>query len=179
MVNSKYLPILTLLIVCLLASVPCLVVASPPSTSAACRISCTVASIAEWSEAQFSDIDLGELTENNRQAAGQAALILYTNGDVTITADNSNTAELSFGSHVLTTKYKLRYNGLGIKQTAGDSAVWYPFDVFLKKGANITHTPTDGAVEVILSVKASVEEVTPQNSGRYTAVQTLTACWKS
>jgi hypothetical protein len=161
-----------------LAGVSCLVLAFPPSDSATCKISCTVTSIAEWSETHFSDINLGELTAGNKQAIGEAALILYTNGDVTITADNSNVAELSFGPHFLMTKYKLRYNGLGIKQAGGNTAVWYPFDTFLKEGTDIVHTPTDGAVEVILSVRASVKEINPQNSGQYNAVQTLTACWK-
>jgi len=115
----------------------------------------------EWSETDFSDINLGELTGDNKQAIGETALTLYTNGDVTITADNSNTAELSFDSHVLMTKYKLRYNGLGIKQIGDNSTVWHPFNTFLKKATDIVHTPTDGAVEVILSVKASVEEITP------------------
>jgi len=178
MINFRYLPSLTL-IACVLIGLSCLALAVPPSDSATCKISCTVASIAEWSETQFSDIDLGELTADNKQAVGEAALTLYTNGDVTITADNSSAAELSFDSHVLMTKYKLRYNRLRIKQTADDSAVWYLFDAFLKGGADIIHTPSDGAVEVILSVRASIEEATPQNSGQYIAVQTLTACWKS
>ncbi|MHB9070706.1 MAG: hypothetical protein ACYC54_10110 [Sedimentisphaerales bacterium] len=73
MINFRYLPSLTL-IACVLIGVSCLALAVPPSDSAACKISCTVASIAEWSEAQFSDIDLGELTVDNKQAIGEAAL---------------------------------------------------------------------------------------------------------
>ena len=172
------------LILCIVfwASYPVLAVSprtTPQPASASCKITCTVASIVEWSETHFSDINLDELTADNKQAICETALMLYTNGDVTITADNSNTAELSFGSHVLMTKYKLRYNGLVIKQTGGNSTVWYPFDTFLKEGTDIVHTSTDGAIEVILSVKASVKEINPQNSGQYTAIQTLTACWKS
>jgi hypothetical protein len=178
MVKSPHLAILTLT-VCLLAGVSCFVLALPPSDIATCKISCTVAGVAEWSETHFSDIDLGELAADNKQVTGETALILYTNGDVIITADNSNAAELSFGSHTLMTKYKLKYNGLGIKQTGNNSTIWYPFDTFLKEGTDILHTPTEGAVEVILSVEASVKEITPQNSGQYNAVQTLTACWKS
>jgi hypothetical protein len=152
---------------------------APRPASATCKITCTVAGIVEWSETYFSDINLGELTADNKQAFGQAALVLYTNGDVTITADNSNTAELSFDSHVLITKYKLKYNRLGIKQTDNNATIWYPFDTFLKEGTDIAHTSTDGAIEVILSVGALVNEINPQNSGQYIAVQTLTACWKS
>jgi len=156
-----------------------LVLAIPPPVSATCHISCTVASIAEWSETHFPDIDLGELTAKNNQATGEAVLTLYTNGDVTITADNGNSAELSFGTNTLLTKYKLRYDGSGVKQTGGRLTAWCPFDTFLKEGTDIVHIPTDGAVEVILLVRASIENIRPENSGRYTAIQTLTACWKS
>ena len=155
------------------------VLAIPPPASATCHISCTVANIVEWSGTQFPDVDLGELTDNNKRAIGETTLVLYTNGDVTITADNSNTAELSFGSHKLLTKYKLKYDGFGIKQTGSKPTAWHPFDTFLKEGTDIVHIPTDGAVEVILSVRASVKKVRPDNSGRYNATQTLTACWKS
>lgn len=155
------------------------VLAVPPPAVATCKISCTVANIVEWSETQFPDVDMGELTANNKQATGETVLTLYTNGDVTISADNSNTAELSFGTHALMTKYKLRYDGSGAKQTGGKPTAWHPFDTFLNKGADIIHIPTDGAVEVILSIKASVKKIHPQNSGQYTAIQTLTACWKS
>ncbi|MFA5239252.1 MAG: hypothetical protein WC476_06040 [Phycisphaerae bacterium] len=178
MMRSGYLSI-AVLMAYVLSGAPSLVLAVPPPASASCKISCTVADIAEWSESRFPDIALGELAADKKQAIGESALVLYTNGNVTVTADNSNTAELSFGSHVLTTKYKLRYNRLGINQAGGNSTVWYPFDTFLKEGTEIVHTSTSGAVEVILSVEASVEEITPQDSGQYTAVQTLTVCWKS
>ena len=96
-----------------------------------------------------------------------------------ITADNSNSAELSFGSHTLSTKYKLRYDGFGIRQTGNEPTAWLSFDTFLNKGADIFHVADDGAVEVILSVSATIKKVSSENSGRYKAVQTLTACWKS
>jgi len=133
----------------------------------------------EWSQTSFPEIDLGELTTKNKQASGQAELTLYTNGDVTIIADNSNSAELSSGPHTLLTEYMLRYDGSGINQTGGRPTEWCSFDTFLKEGADITHVPADGAVEVILSVKASIKEIRPENSGRYDAIQTLTVCWKS
>lgn len=158
---------------------PVLVSAVPPPASATCKISCTVASTVEWSKISFPGVDLGSLTAENKQAIGETALTLYTNGDVTITADNSNAAELSFGPHTLRTKYKLKYNSLGTKQTGGRPTKWCSFDTFLNKGTDIVHIPTDGAVEVILSVRASIKKIRPENSGQYYAVQTLTACWKS
>lgn len=177
MSNSKI--IIISLISCILCSAATPVLAVPPPTSATCKITCTVSEIVEWSQASFPEIDLGELTAQNKQAAGEAELTLYTNGDVTIIADNSNRAELSFGPHTLLTEYKLRYDGSGINQTGGKPTEWCSFDTFLKGGIDIIHIPTDGAVEVILSVKASIEEIRPENSGRYDAIQTLTVCWKS
>ena len=168
-----------LLLLCVLFNTIVPVSAVPPPTAATCRITCTVSEIVEWSQVSFPDIDLGELNAKNKQAAGEAELTLYTNGDVTIIADNSNIAELSFGPHALLTEYKLRYDGSGINQTGGRPTEWCSFDTFLKGGTDITHIPTDGAVEVILSVKASIKEIRPENSGRYNAIQTLTVCWKS
>ena len=168
-----------MLVVCVLSSSQVLVLAVPPSSSATCKITCTVASIIEWSETSFPGIDLGSLTAKNKQAAGESTLMLYTNCDVTITADNSNTAELSFATHTLLTKYKLEFDGSGIEQTGGSPTAWRSFDTFLNEGADVIHIPTDGAVEVVLSVRASIEKIRPDNSGQYNAVQTLTACWKS
>ncbi|MHC4125675.1 MAG: hypothetical protein ACYSRR_04380 [Planctomycetota bacterium] len=153
--------------------------AVPPPASATCKISCTVANIVEWSEISFPKVDLGSLTAKNKQAIGKTTLILYTNGDVILSADNDNSAELSFGPNTLLTKYKLRYDGSGVKQTGGRATAWRSFDTFLEEGADIIHIPTDGAVEVILSIRASIKNIRPENSGQYNAIQTLTACWKS
>ena len=155
------------------------VVAVPPPTSATCRISCTVANIVEWSQTSFPDVDLSTLTTENKQTVEETTLTLYTNGSVIITADNGNTAELSFGTHALLTKYMLRYDGSGTTQTGGRPTEWRPFDTFLKKPANILHIPNDGAVEIILSVEASIENIRPENSGQYKAIQTLTVSWVS
>ena len=168
-----------LLTVCVWSGWPVFAQAVPPISSATCRISCTVANIVEWSEISFPEVDLGSITAENKKAIRETALTLYTNGDVIITADNSNSAELSFGPRTLQTEYKLRYDGSGIKQTGGKPTAWRPFDTFLNKGAEIVHVPTDGAVEVILSVRASIKKIHPENSGQYEAIQTLTACWKS
>ena len=170
---------IVLLVAYLLLCMPGLVSAIPPPDAAACKISCTVANIVEWSEPSFPGIDLGSLTAKNKHAIGETILTLYTNGDVTITADNSNTAELSFGPHTLLTRYKLKYDGFAAKQTGSRPTAWCSFDTFLNKGTNIVHIPADGAVEVTLSVRASIKKIRPENSGRYNATQTLTVCWKS
>lgn len=151
-----------------------LVSAVPPPVSATCDISCTVAEIAEWSEASFPAIELGELTTQSSEATDSASLILYTNGDVKITADNSDEAELSRGNnHKLVTEYRLEFD------TAGAVTGWSSYDRFLKNALTVEHVSGDGAIEVTLSVRASNDIKKTGDSGRYSATQTLTVCWSS
>ena len=151
-----------------------LVSAAPPPVSATCDISCTVAEIVEWSEASFPAIELGELTIQSSEASGSTSLILYTNGDVKITANNSDEAGLSRGSnHKLVTEYRLECD------TAGAATGWSNYDSFLKNGLTVEHISGDGAIEVTLSVRASSDIRKTGDSGRYSATQTLTVCWSS
>jgi len=157
-----------------------LVLAAHAPVSATCDISCTVADIVEWSDDSFSAIELGNLTAENREVSGSASLVLYTNRDVQIVADNSNAARLSKdGVHNLVTQYKLEYDAAGMGQTGGRTPGWSDYDRFLVNGYQVTHVCGDGAVDVILSVR-SFKDTAPRagESGRYTARQTLTVCWK-
>jgi hypothetical protein len=155
------------------------IAAPPPPVSATCRITCRVAETVEWSQTSFNDIDLGELNNRNKQTEGQSAIMLYTNGDVMITADNSSAAQLSNGPYKLQTQYQLKYDGSGIAQTGGTPTEWCTYDTFLKQASEILHAEKDGAVMVILSVKAETDEIKPGSGGEYYATQTLTVCWKS
>lgn len=159
---------------------PDLVLAEPAPVSATCAISCTVAGIAEWSDASFPAIELDELSSQRNEAVGSSRLRLYTNGDVKITADNSDAAQLSKDAlYKLVTEYKLEYDGLGAKQTGGGTTAWSGFDSFLREGSQARHVSGDGAVEVILSVRVFKETIRTGDSGEYSAVQTLTVCWGS
>jgi hypothetical protein len=151
----------------------------PAPVSAQCRITCRVAEVVEWSNSTFGDIDLGELNSRHLQSQGQSALVLYTNGDVILTADNSQNAQMRNGSYALNTKYQLKFDGSGVEQTGGRPTEWCTYDTFLKEASEILHSQSDGAVEIILSVKAEVENIRPGSGGEYCAVQTITACWKS
>jgi hypothetical protein len=147
--------------------------------SATCEISCTVADIVEWADDSFSAIDLGNLTAENTEVSGSASLVLYTNRDVQIIADNSDAARLSKDAvHNLATQYKLEYDTAGTGQTGGTTAGWSDYDRFLINGSQVTHICGDGAVEVILSVRAFKNTARAGESGSYTARQTLTVCWK-
>ncbi len=189
-----------------LSSASNLALAKPSSVSATCNITCTVAEIVEWSEASFPAINLADLTSQNTHVSGSAALVLYTNADVKITADNSDVAQLSKeDNHRLVTEYKLEYDAFGLNKTGGSMVDWSGYDSFLSEGSTVTHVSGDGAVEVTLSVRVSNDSggfgnsLTPdlmsanpsscnatciisctlENIGECTATQTLTACWKS
>ena len=156
-----------------------LVLAGHAPVSATCDISCTVEDIVEWSDDSFPAINLGNLTAKNPEVSGSASLVLYTNRDVQIIADNSNAARLSkIGSRTLVTQYKLEYYGGGTGQTGGRTGDWSDYDCFLVNGSQVTHFPGDGAVEVILSVRAFKDTARADEPGDYTARQTLTVCWK-
>jgi hypothetical protein len=156
-----------------------LLLAGHAPVSATCDISCTVVDIVEWSDDSFPAIDLGNLTAENPEVSGSASLVLYTNRDVLIIADNSGAAQLSKDRvHNLVTQYKLEYDGGGMGQTGGRTAGWSDYDCFLTSGSQITHVSGGGAVEVILSVRAFKDTAHASESGDYTARQTLTVCWK-
>ena len=156
-----------------------LAMAGRAPVSATCDISCTVADIVEWADDSFSAIDLGNLTAENREVSGSASLVLYTNRDVQIIADNSDAARLSKDAvHNLATQYKLEYDTAGTGRTGGRTAGWSDYDRFLINGSQATHIRGDGAVEVILSVRAFKNTARAGESGSYTARQTLTVCWK-
>lgn len=168
------------LVVFALFSAPNLVSAEPPSVSATCNITCTVAEVVEWSDASFPAIELADLTTQNSQPSGSASLVLCTNGDVKITADNSDAARLSKDdNHKLVTEYRLEYDAFGANETGGSMMDWSGHDSFLSEGSTVTHVSGDGAVVVTLLVRASISSEASENSGKYTAIQTLTVCWKS
>ena len=155
-----------------------------PTSTATCKITCTVAEIAEWSDSHFPSVNLGELTQLKNVAYDSSTLLLDTNGNVKITADNSDAAQLSKDAlHKLTTEYKLDYASSRINKDNGKSGgiatAWSDYSTFLRNAPQISHVSDDGALEVTLSIRASRKNIRPQDSGRYTATQTLTVCWKS
>ena len=150
------------------------VLAEPPPVSATCSISCTVADIAEWSENSFPVINLPDLTTQNSQVSGSTSLVLYTNGDVKITADNSDAAQLSKDdNHKLITEYMLKYH------TDGTTTVWSNYGSFLNNDSTVKHISGNGATGVTLSARVSNDSRALGDSGGSNATLTLTVCWKS
>ena len=166
------------LVIFALSSVTNMVSAAPPVVSARCNISCTVADIAEWSDDSPPVINLPHLTQN-KQATNSTSLVLYTNGEVKITADNLDVIQLPKDSfYKFLMEYKLDYDGSGINKT-GSTVARRQCNSLLNIGLMETQVSGDDAVEVILSVVASKNTSQPGDSGRHTATHTLTVCWKS
>lgn len=153
--------------------------AEPADDAATCNITCTVGDIMEWEAASFSAIDLGTITSVGEQKTGSSSLDLYTNGDVSITADNTATAQIASGGNTLTTEYSLSYDGDGTSDTGGSDVSYAAYDTFLGSGSTVTHVAGDGAATVTLGVRATAPAADAPDSGSYSATQTLTAAWSS
>ncbi|MCK4373797.1 MAG: hypothetical protein KAX19_00670 [Candidatus Brocadiae bacterium] len=150
----------------------------PVDDDATCDISCVVDTIMEWEADAFPAIDLGTMTGQTDVLPGSAALVLYTNGDLVISADNTAAAELSEGGgDVLYTEYSLAYDGNGVGATGGSSVAWTVHGSFLNSASSVTHIAGYGAVQVTLGARASNAAGTLADSGNYSAIQTLTASW--
>jgi len=165
-------------------AVLCLLLASstwaePLDDSATCNISATVDEIMEWA-GNFAAIDLGTMTSQSDVLTGNSTQTLYTNGNVSITADTTTAAELSeAGGDTLYTEYGLQYDGDGATATGGANVAYVVYSSFLSTGSSVTHISLDGAVDVTLQARASNAAGTQGNSGAYSAIQTLTVSWSS
>jgi hypothetical protein len=169
---------------------------------ATCDITVTVESIVEWEgvDNEFPGIALANITAQNSSPSGSAVLTLWTNSNVTLTADNTNLSQLTHqrgdGAPVedtLVTWYKISTDGDGDPATGADSTavtasasdVWTLHNLFLTAplaSLAITHFNGDGNVEVTLEVQATNEVTGHMNVadvGLYEATQTITATWAS
>lgn len=170
--------------------------ADPGPDSANCAISVTVDSIIEWEDTDFPAIDLNTQAASISAQAdtpeGSSSYTLWLNCNVALSANNtaSGPAELTNGTDILVTKYKISTDGDGSAATGADgvavsnsdSDIWTEYDSFLLTPLQITHVNTDGSVEILLEVQASNDpeghkEVA--DSGNYAATQTITATWMS
>lgn len=163
-----------------------LVLAAPVNADATCDISVTVAEIMEWS-GNFTAITLANITAQNSQVEDDETVTLYTNGDVSITADNTVAAELDndgASTDTLVTEYKIAFDASAAPDTFGTpgakGATYQTYDQFLNgTAATVTHSDGDGAIDVTLYVQASNDTGQVADSGAYSCTQTLTAAWAS
>lgn len=151
--------------------------AAPANDTATCSVSVTVDDIMEWS-GNFTAIALSNITAQATVVSDTATTTLYTNGNASISADNTATAQLSTGSaDTLVTEYSLAFDGDGTTATGGASVAWTAYDSFLSVASSVTHVANDGAVDVTLGARASNASGTLADAGAYSATQTLTAAW--
>ena len=160
--------------------------ADPGDDSATCAVSVTVASIIEWEGGNFAALAPADITAQASAPTDSETYTLWTNCNVTLTATNTDLAELTHSrdggamEDTLVTKYKIAFDGDGATATGGtDSADWILYSSFLSPALEITHFNTDGAVEVTLYVQATNDSDNVADTGLYQAVQTITAAWAS
>jgi hypothetical protein len=155
---------------------------APPDDTATAVVTIDVAQIMEWL-ADFSAIDLEDITTQTSAPTGSGTATLYTNGDVSITANNTAAAQLKLGTdpnQTLVTSYKLTDDG-GSDDGGGtggtDQGSYTVHSSFLSPAYVITHVAGDGAVVIELHVEARNEDGDVADVGPYSATQTLTAAW--
>ena len=157
----------------------------PVFDAATAAVTCTVDEIIEWDDTvnagNFETIAIAAITNQADTPSASKALVLYTNCDLDITADDSNAAQLIervTSNDTLVTEYKLDYDHESAgADTWGVERDWTGYATFLKDAAAsaVTHVSLDGAVLVTLSARASNDTGNVADAGNYTATQTLTA----
>jgi hypothetical protein len=159
--------------------------ADPGPDSATCVVNVTVAQIIEWEGAAYADIDLANITAQGTPQSGSSVYTLWTNCNVSLTADNTATAELDNtgdvppGTDTLVTEYYVDYDGDGVTATGGTDTAYATYNNFISGGSAITHVDNDGGVEITLYARASNDSDNVADAGDYTCTQTLTASWTS
>jgi len=153
-----------------------------PNDGATASVTVTVDNIVEWADTAFSTIAISDhITAYGSTPDANQSLVLYTNGNVDITADNSTAARLDKTddpNQILITSYKLTYDEAAGGSTTGGSTVdWTDYSTFLSSASTVSHAAGDGAVEVTLWAKAANPSGEVADAGSYSAVQTLTAAW--
>jgi hypothetical protein len=170
-----------LLVALLVMGLTNVALATPAATDATASVTVTVADIMEWS-GNFSTIALANITAQATAPTSSQTTTLYTNGDVSITADVTGTeAQLALGTdpnQTLVTSYKLTDAGDGTTTTGGtDETEYTGYATFISAGYAITHVAGSGEDVITLYAKAENPSGEVADAGDYTATQTLTATW--
>ena len=183
---KKVLAVILLIAVLSLGANLALADPDPTSNHAHALVTVTVDEIVEWAAANFATIAITpNITAQADTPDASQSLVLYTNCDVDITADNTGPALLTHNGpslDTLVTEYKLDYDvEADGADTWGVPKDWALHNLFLAGGAStasvVTHETLDGAIEVTLSARASNATGTLADAGAYHAHQTLTATW--
>lgn len=128
-------------------------------------------------DSDFDPIILENIASKNDSSEGQATIKLYMSGDVEITADQSQAAQLKDTdggqTDTMVTEYRIDYLYNGSNQT-GEYA---EYNNFLSTPVSIAYVPDNNEVQVTLHIRASNRPDNVSDSGIYTATQTLTVSW--
>ena len=128
-------------------------------------------------DSNFDPIALSSIASQAQTPQGSVMVVLNTNGNVEISADNSATAQLSCATDTLVTEYKLSFDGDGSGATGGANTSYETYDSFLSTPVSLTYVVSDDTVEVTLYVRASNSPDDVADSDTYNATQTLTVSW--
>jgi hypothetical protein len=182
---KKVLAVILLMVMLSLGANLAMAAPDPAFDEAEALVTVTVDEIIEWDDTvNGGNFDTIAITPNiSAQAdtpSASQSLVLYTNCDLDITADNTAAALLTKTTDTLVTEYKLDYDvEADGADTWGVPKDWALHNLFLAGGAStpsaVTHETLDGAIEVTLSARASNAAGTLADAGDYTATQTLTA----
>jgi len=130
---------------------------------------------------KFATIAIPNITNRGDTSSASQSLVLYTNVDAEITADNGIAARLTHATSgdTLVTEYMLTDNGDGTNTTGGkdQQTTYTDYTAFLSTAYAITYVPDDNEVTVTLHVRASNSAGTLADAGLYEATQTLTVSW--
>ena len=130
-----------------------------------------------WS-GNFSNINIATpISTQAMSVTASETITLQTTGDAVLTADNSNSAQLSCATDTLKTEYRLVYDGDGASDTGGTDVDWVIYSSFISSGSNITHVGVDDFVDVTLWIRASNYANDMADADTYNATQTITAIW--
>lgn len=148
--------------------------ANRPSVSAMCDISCTVAETIEWSQSTSPTIEPADITGQNTQIYCSTSVMLYTNGDVAITTDNSDLVQLAEDKACrLVTDHKLEYD------TGGTITAPSSYQHLLINSPTLMRITGDAGADVTLSTKVHNHTTTQAEVDKHSATVTLTVCWQS
>ena len=176
--RNLFIALLVVTALCLTAIVA---LAAPSPDNATAAVTVTVDVIGEWAK-DSNTIALSAITAQGSEPNGIGAARLYTNGNVSITADNVGTEaqlkKIGDANQTLATSYMLTDDGEGGSETGGtDQVVYTDYTTFLGTPYAITHAAGDGEVQIILNVKAANPPGGVADAGNYRATQTLTFSW--
>lgn len=175
----KVLAVVLLMVVLSIGANLAMAAPDPAFDAAQAAVTVTVDEIIEWDATvnggDFETIAIANITNQADTPSASKSLVLYTNCDVDITADNTATAQLTKTTDTLVTEYKLEYDKNGTNGTGGATVDWTLHNAFLVTPSAVTHVTLDGAVNVTLFARASNDAGNVADAGDYTATQTLTA----